>query len=159
MRSQMQALGILPAHKFKIMLFLMACIYRALDNLWSSLLLTHIHMGYLTHTPPPTALKGDTMNLLIHLPLICSSLGALRTLYLQLYVFSYLCTCLISPPWTEARAGMRADDSCSTTPQLPILCHSPTPHLLIDFCMVGPQPVRKVRKMRRVGGRQRETGK
>ena len=33
MRSQMQALGILPAHKFKIMLFLMACIYRALDNL------------------------------------------------------------------------------------------------------------------------------
>ena len=42
------------------MLFLMACVYRLLDNLRVRYLLTHIHISYLTHTPSsPIRRQGE----------------------------------------------------------------------------------------------------
>lgn len=59
MSSWMQALGILSTHKVKAMLFLMACVCSVLDNLQSRLLLTHIHISYLSLSQQPRQETGE----------------------------------------------------------------------------------------------------
>ena len=59
MSSWMQALGILSTHKVKTMLFLMACVCSVLDNLQSRLLLTHIHISYLSLSQQPRQETGE----------------------------------------------------------------------------------------------------
>lgn len=124
------------------MLFLMACIYRVLDNLQSPLLLTHIHICcfILSHQLYRNMRLAFLSPHLLSVPLLGHLNIKLSTLYLLFMHKSNLPTLNRS----QSRHGV------TSSLLHPLRIHSPP-----STCL-GPQSVMKVRKRKEMRGRQRE---